>query len=74
MANTTGGARAICPFFQHDSRYEITCEGIHDDDQLQIKFQTEKHKENHLRQVCSTFQYRTYCPIARMLDEKYRDK
>ena len=72
MANTTGGARAVCPFFQHDSRFEITCEGLTAEDQLQIKFRTEMKKENYLREVCCTFCYEKRCPVAHMLEEKWK--
>ena len=74
MANTTGGARAVCPFFQHDSRFEITCEGLMAEDQLQIKFRTEMKKENYLREVCCTFCYEKRCPVAHMLEQKYRSE
>lgn len=64
----------MCPFFQHDSRFEITCEGLTAEDQLQIKFRTEMKKENYLREVCCTFCYEKRCPVAHMLEQKYRSE
>ena len=38
MANYAGGATAVCPFYQHESRYTVTCEGLYDDCVQQVKF------------------------------------
>ena len=72
MANYTGGSSAVCPFYQHESKYEITCEGINEQSVQQTKFSSEDCKDKHVRHVCSSFYYMERCPIARMLSEKYK--
>ena len=71
MPNYRGGVKAICPYYQHESKYTITCEGIFENSQQQVKFSTKEDKVKHVLQVCSSFGYSRLCPVARMLEKKY---
>ena len=71
MANYSGVAKAICPYYQHESEYTITCEGIFENSQQQVKFRTKADKVKHVSEVCSSFGYSRLCPVARMLEKKY---
>ena len=71
MANYAGGATAVCPFYQHESRYTVTCEGLYDDCVQQVKFNEAADKTAYVAHVCSSFSYRRMCPIARLLEEKW---
>ncbi len=71
MPNYRGGVKAICPYYQHESKYTITCEGIFENSQQQVKFSTKADKMRHVSEVCSSFGYSRFCPVARMLEKKY---
>ena len=55
MANYAGGATAVCPFYQHESRYTVTCEGLYDDCVQQVKFNEAADKTAYVAHVCSSF-------------------
>ena len=71
MANYSGVTKAICPYYQHESEYTITCEGIFENSQQQVKFSAKAEKTKHVSEVCSSFGYSRLCLVARMLEKKY---
>ena len=64
-------SKAICPYYQHESEYTITCEGIFENSQQQVKFSAKAEKTKHVSEVCSSFGYSRLCLVARMLEKKY---
>lgn len=73
MPNYNGGATAKCPYYQHESRLAVSCEGILDDTIIQIRFANESDKEDHVKLICSSYNYLCQCPIARMLENEYKE-
>ena len=71
MANTVGDGSAVCPFYHHESRLGIVCEGLIDGTVDMIRFQTEEEKERFRRMRCESFEYEQRCLIAMILVEKY---
>jgi len=62
---------AKCPYYQRDNRLQICCEGVEGSASLYVTCDTEEEKNKYLLEHC--INYKTLCPIAAMLDEKYED-
>lgn len=74
MANYVGGVTSVCPFYQRESRYMITCEGLFEGMNLQLNFDSEEHKQLYMSDACSSFDYVKRCPLAKLLMLKYEEK
>ena len=70
MANYTGGANTICPFYIREAACSITCEGAGAAVVLMMRFPSKDEKPLWQSQYCCTFGY-PRCPVAKMLLEKY---
>ena len=73
MANYTGGVNTVCPFYQRESKYQITCEGLIRGAYTQTRFDTEEAKLEFMRRACSSFSYAERCPLAQLLTKQYAD-
>lgn len=58
-----------CPFFLHNGKRNVVCEGITDDSTLSLRFATEESRNEQKRIYCDKDYKR--CEIYRMLLEKY---
>jgi len=72
MANYTGGANTICPFYERETERSITCEGLRGDSVLTMRFPTRREKTAWQEEFCMTFTHNR-CPLARACYEKYAD-
>jgi len=75
MAHYTGGVSSVCPFYDHEARLSITCEGMSGPEGPQEaagirKFNSEEHKRLWQEGYCFSMQY-LRCPYARLLESKY---
>ncbi len=70
MGNYTGGARAICPFYQREAGLSVTCEGAEGCSNLMIRFASKEEKRRWQIRFCETFSY-LRCPFACTLDRQY---
>lgn len=68
MANYTGGANAVCPFYIREADKSITCEGAIPGAENAIKFTTEEEKRRHQDRYCSTFRFGD-CPTAKAIEQ-----
>lgn len=73
MANTSGDGRAVCPFYDHDIRLGIVCEGLIEEAVDVIRFRTDEEKELFRKRRCDSFEYARSCVIAKILTEKYEE-
>ena len=70
--NFWGSANTICPFYQRESEYRITCEGISDGTVLSLGFSSCREKLSWQERYCCQFEYE-HCPISKVIQKKYRD-
>lgn len=70
MANYAAGARIICPYYDHEAKLSITCEGVLPGSQTLSRFREEKNKQIWQETFCETHGY-CKCPLAAKLNEKY---
>lgn len=70
MANVSGGARAICPFYLRETNTTITCEGVLEGTQSTIIFQSSEEKQQHQQERCNMHSYKD-CAAAKALLDKY---
>lgn len=73
MANFTGGANTVCPFYDTENNTSITCEGIFAPSVITMRFKCSKDKKVWQEENCFLFEYEK-CPVARGLIEKYEIK
>lgn len=69
MPNTSGAANTSCPYYERESEYSITCEGIVEHSFTVLKFASDTHKALWQKENC--YHIACSCPIREMLDEKY---
>ena len=60
----------VCPYYQRESQYTISCEGLIGETDTVQRFTKEKSKENYQQKEC--YRYPNECPIAKMLDRRYK--
>lgn len=63
---------AKCPFFLRDSKQSITCEGIICGTEMMFRFDGAADKVVYMQENC--FRFDSRCEIARLLQEKYKEK
>lgn len=73
MPNYSGGVTTVCPFYQRESKYQITCEGIICGSYTQTRFSSEAEKLEFMRKACASFEHALRCPLARLLMQRYLD-
>ena len=71
MAKRYTSIKAICPFYKHESRQVIYCEGIKEGTVTHIAFANASECLSHKKQFCRC-NY-TQCPINLMLISKYNN-
>ena len=71
MAHYTGGVNTVCPFYRHESRYQVTCEGLTQGAATQLRFEEEAGKKRYMEERCARFDYERRCPLAGLLMKKY---
>ena len=67
IANYTGGALSVCPFYIHEAKLSISCEGPDESSGMRICFRSVKNKEEWQRTKCFVFDYELHCPLAMAL-------
>lgn len=60
---------AKCPYFKSEGKRNITCEGIYDNEEVMIKFETEKGKDEHIEVFCK--KYPNGCKYFKRIEEEY---
>lgn len=70
----TGEVRELllpqCPYWQHNGRNYVECEGVDDHSRIRLKFSGSQFSREHRERFCCSMDYHS-CPIAGMLNEKY---
>lgn len=67
------GILSVCPYYQADSSVRITCEGIEEGQNIQIKFSRMADKQSWMKRYCKRMAY-CACPIAQMIAvQRYRE-
>lgn len=66
-----GMTNTVCPYYQRESQYTISCEGLVEGADAVQRFTKEEDKEKYQQKEC--YRYPNDCPIARLLDRRYRD-
>ena len=62
-----------CPFFLHNSKKNVVCEGLTDDCVLSLRFFTEESRNQHRQLFCDKDYEK--CEVYRMLiKEKYNEE
>jgi len=72
MANVSMGAKTVCPFYLHEAKFSITCEGLIGAAILS-RFGSVEEKLAHQEAVCCGFGYTKLCPLAAALMKKYEE-
>ena len=70
MAHYTGGVNSICPFYEHEAKLSIVCEGMCPDHDLRIIFHSAGYKTDWQEKFCFERQY-LQCPYAGLIEQKY---
>jgi hypothetical protein len=65
MAKRYTSSKAICPFYKHESRQVIFCEGVRDDTVLHLAFANPSDCILYKKQYCRCNHLQ--CPISSML-------
>lgn len=63
-----------CPFFDQSENHKIVCEGVVTRTKLHIYFFNNDDKGNYLRALCCSVKGYHLCPIAKMLEDNYKDE
>ncbi len=58
-----------CPYFRREEKTRISCEGITDNNIINLMWPTKAEKMKYLKSVCC--QDYTACKIYKLLEEKY---
>lgn len=74
MANHTGSARAICPFYVKEARLSITCEGLSEGTVCMTRFATTEEKTQYQAMNCEMYNYENCCRLAAALMTKYQEE
>lgn len=74
MANRTGSAKAICPFYQKEAKLSITCEGLSDRTVCMTRFESVEDKAQFQAMNCEMYNYEHCCPLAAALMSKYQEE
>ena len=62
-------ANAVCPYYRRHNAKMIKCEGLGNG----ITVDGWKDAERHIKNVCGDFLAWKKCPVAKMLNEKYKN-
>lgn len=63
---------AVCPFYLHEGRQIICCEGLYDGCVIHVAFANATNAKSHKRRLCR-HDYRR-CPVYKMLEAKYYER
>lgn len=69
MAKHYTSRKAVCPFYKHESRQVIYCEGVKDGTVLHLAFANATDCLLYKNQYCRCVH--TQCPISELLNNKY---
>ena len=72
MAKHYTSSKAICPFYKHESRQVIYCEGIKEGTVLHIAFANPTDCMLYKHQYCRSDH--TECVVSQLLDTKYTEQ
>lgn len=72
MANYSGGASVICPFYIREKDKSISCESHIGDSNL-TRFSSPEAKVTWQKYACCRKDYAARCEYARLMQEKYED-
>ena len=72
MAKHYTSSKALCPFYKHESRQVIYCEGVKEGTVLHLAFANASDWVSHRKQYCRC-NY-AQCPISNLLMSKYNNK
>lgn len=61
-----------CPFFRHQKRDYVECEGMDSFSVLRSHYRRRKRLQAQLTQYCCSMNY-TNCPVGKMLFAKYEE-
>ena len=64
-------SKAICPFYKHENRQVIFCEGIKEGTVTHVAFANPSDCLSYKKQYCRC--NHTQCPVNRMLNNKYNN-
>lgn len=64
-------SRSKCPFYRSETQQKVYCEGVEDGTSIHLAFDTTAHANEFKQYYCSG-RYMA-CPIAVMLNDKYRE-
>lgn len=73
MAKHYTSNKAICPFYKHESRQVIYCEGIKEGTVIHLAFANPSDCLTHKKQYCRCGNC-SKCPISTLLMAKYNNK
>lgn len=67
-----GICRAVCPYYDHESRFSVTCEGPVENTLASIKFTAEKARIRWVEEFCCRMERYPFCPLCQQAEKKYR--
>ena len=72
MANWRCSALVICPYYLRENERQVVCEGMKEGVEMMLRFASLQEKVTHQHQVCCTWEYRSACPYAALLEARYQ--
>lgn len=72
MTNWRCSALVVCPYYLRENDAFIVCESVLEGVEQSLHFLGRGDKIAWQRNVCCSWGYRTACPYAAMLEERYR--
>lgn len=64
MANCTGGASTICPFYKTERPRHIVCNAIEGTSMIRMCFNDPGERVKWQKHKCFTYEYENKCPVA----------
>lgn len=62
---------AVCPFFKRSVPHRIECEGVEDNNSINVVFRDPKMQEAYLHRFCCDMKKHKRCLICETLNRKY---
>ena len=69
MSTMYDDVKAVCPYFKSSGKRKITCEGVTDDCNTSLEFESKEKRDEHRKIFCDA--RFGNCEVYNMLEKKY---
>ena len=68
---STHGELVKCPYYCDHTNYRIICEGLSQNNKLNLSFELPKDRRQFMCDYCNQIKWCKGCPIHQLLDDKH---